>query len=179
MARSPSRVPGAVGAKVMVAEQLVPPANIEEQLVVSMKSPVRIRLRENADTPVFAMFIVCVVLERAVTGTGVVNVTLVGVTTRFGLTLLPFVPGCGRVWPVTSTERPVSSESVMESSLVLADELYPIRIGQMLWGRSVPGHRSLTVKAEEEGTLTALWGIDVSELFERNRDRPLRSPPAN
>src|SRR6266700_3482791 len=104
--RRPWRVPGAEGAKARVTVQMTPPARTEGQLVVSVKSPERLKERVKGWVPVFDTVRFCVMAEVPVTTTALGKLRVVGETLRLGLAMEPLMPGWGRVLPVTRTERP-------------------------------------------------------------------------
>ena len=76
--RSPWRVPGCEGAKVMRTVQVLLPGRTAGQLVEGMKSPVTTMARLKGCVPVLPMVTVCVVVEVLVTRTGVGKVIVGG-----------------------------------------------------------------------------------------------------
>ena len=102
----PWRVPGCDGAKVMSAVQVLLPGRIAGQSVVSVKSPVRARVRAKGDAPMLPMAMGWVVAEVLVTRTGVGKVTVAGVTVRLGLAIWPVPVWRGLVVPVMRTAKP-------------------------------------------------------------------------
>ena len=106
--RRPWRVPGCDGAKVRETVQMPPAVRMAGQLVVSVKSPVRVRDRSKGCAPVLAMVTFCGMLEVAVTRMGLGKVMVAGVTLRFGFVVVPVAPGRGMVLPVMRTERSLS-----------------------------------------------------------------------
>lgn len=104
--RSPWRVPGCEGAKVMRTVQVLLPGRVAGQSVVLVKSPARARASAKGVAPVLPMVIGWVEAEVVVTRTGVGKVMVVGVTLRLGLTDWPLPVGCVCVVPVMRTVRP-------------------------------------------------------------------------
>ena len=84
--RMPWRFPGCDGAKLRRTVQVELPGRVGRQLVVSVKSPVRARVRAKGFAPVLPMVTVCVEPEVLATRTGVGKVMVAGVTVRLGLT---------------------------------------------------------------------------------------------
>jgi hypothetical protein len=80
-------------------------ARMEGQLVVSVKSPERVRERTKDWAPVLEM-VTFRGLEVPVTTTVLGKLRVVGVTKRLGLAMAPLLPGWGRVLPVTRTLSP-------------------------------------------------------------------------
>ncbi len=76
------------------------------QSVVSVKSPVRERVRAKEFAPLLPMVTVCVEAELLATRTGVGKVMAAGVMVRLGFTDWPVPVGSGRVEPVMTTVRP-------------------------------------------------------------------------
>ena len=118
----PWRVPGCEGAKVMSAVQVLLPGRVAGQLVVSVKSPVRERLRAKGWAPMLPMVTGWVVAEVLVTRTGVEKVMVAGVTVRLGFAAWPVPVDNGLVEPVMRTVKPWAVPSlsmrVMESAEV-------------------------------------------------------------
>jgi hypothetical protein len=104
-------VPGCEGAKVMRTVQDALPGRVAGQLVVSVKSPVRPRVRVKGCAPELPMVTVWVVVEVLVTTTALGKVMEVGVRVRAGLTDWPVPVGWGRVVPVMRTDWPWASPS--------------------------------------------------------------------
>ena len=104
--RRPWRVPGCEGAKVMSAVQVLLPGSRSGQSVVSVKSPVRERLRAKGWVPMLPMVTGWVVAEVPVTRTGVGKVMVEGLTVRLGLADWPTPVDWDLVVPVMRTVRP-------------------------------------------------------------------------
>ena len=104
-----------------VTVQMTPPERVAGQLVVSVKSPERVRARVKGWVPVLEMVTFCVVAERPATTTASGKLMVVGVTLRLGLVIEPLTPGWGMVLPVTRTVRPWSRERVVELEEVCGD----------------------------------------------------------
>jgi hypothetical protein len=111
----PSRVPGAEGANATTIEQEERAASDAPQSVVSVKSPVRVSARANAELPVLETVRVWVPAETPVTTTAVGKVRAVAEMERLGFAAVPLAVGWGRDSPVTRTVRPWSRLSVTES----------------------------------------------------------------
>jgi len=105
-ARSPWRAPGCEGAKDRTTEHEAPAERTLGQLVESVKSPVSERLSGKGWVPVLVTMAVGEFAEVVVTTTGLEKLRVVGVTTRFGLTVEPLAPGCGIICPVMWTLAP-------------------------------------------------------------------------
>ena len=116
-------MPGWEGAKVRMTVQVVVAARVAGQLVVSVKSPVRVRVRGKAVAPVLPRVMVCVVALVVVTTYGVGEVDVAGVTVRLGLAVWPVPVGSGRVVPVMRTVAPSSRVRVVESADGVMGEL--------------------------------------------------------
>ena len=108
-------MPGCDGAKLKRTLQEALPARVAAQLVVSVKSPVSARVSAKAVAPVFWMVRVWVALETLVTTTALGKLIEVVETERLGLTLAPLIEGWGSERPVTRTDKPWSSASVVAS----------------------------------------------------------------
>jgi hypothetical protein len=85
--------------------QVLLPGRRAGQSVVSVKSPVRERLRAKGWAPMLPMVTGWVVAEVLVTRTGVEKVMVPGLTVRLGLADWPMPVGCGRVVPVMRTVK--------------------------------------------------------------------------
>jgi hypothetical protein len=95
-----------MGAKPTNSVQLAPPSSCGGHPFVSVKSP-EIAVESAKELAlVFCTVMLCVVLDRPVTMTGVVKFTLVVETLRLGLVEFPVTLAGGSVVPVRRTLRP-------------------------------------------------------------------------